>query len=44
MKMNIVDEKELSKRTKECVELIAVLLDAGLERIVLNLGPFFIPS
>lgn len=40
MKRNIVDEKELSKSTKKCLDLMELLLDVGLERTVLNLGPY----
>lgn len=37
VKQNIVDEKELSDRTQECVELMELLLNVGLER-----GPLII--
>lgn len=34
-------KKELSKHTKECFDLMELLLNVGLERIVLNLRPYY---
>lgn len=41
VKRNIVDEKELSESAQEYLDLMNLLLEATLERIVLNLGPFY---
>lgn len=41
VKRNIIDEKEFLESAQECLDLMDLLLEAGLERIVLNLGPFY---
>lgn len=41
VKRNIVDEKKLSENAQECLDLMDLLLEANLARIVLNLGPFY---
>lgn len=41
VKRNIVDEKELSESTKECLDLRDLLPEARLEKIVLHLGSFY---
>lgn len=38
---NIVDEKEQFESAQECLDLMGLLLEANLERIVLHLGPFY---
>lgn len=41
VKRNIVDEKKLSKRAQECIKIMELILNSGLERTILNLGPYY---
>lgn len=41
VKCNIVDDKELADSTQECMELMDLLLKSGLDKTVLNLGPYY---